>query len=210
MGKLKLSGQAKKIVKKLIDSINSEKVGYIAAIDPQTGEIFYGKNVIEAAKEGRRIKNNHKAVFFFVKVGYPSVDVLKSIALQGRIYEDYFPKVKGSVHNRNIHLTSSPLKNLQDLNFIADTGFSGSIVLDINIIQRLDRDYLGEKEVTLAGGIVQSVSIYISDVFVNTSKLNEVEIVEMEKEYLIGIALMRAISKRAIFAFDSDEIIFEN
>lgn len=50
-------------------------------MDPQTGEVFYGKSVVEAAKEGRRMKNDPKAVFFFVKVGYPSVDVLKSIAL---------------------------------------------------------------------------------------------------------------------------------
>jgi hypothetical protein len=32
---------------------------------------------------------------------------------------------------------------------------------------------------------------------------------EMKDEYLIGMALMRAICKRTIFAFDSNEIIFE-
>ncbi len=111
---------------------------------------------------------------------------------------------------RNLHLTSSPPKNLQDLDFIADTGFSGSVVSDTSIIQSLDRDYLGDKEVTLAGGIAQSVSVYISDVFVNTLGLKDVEIVEMGEEYLIGIALMRAISKRAIFAFDNDEVLFED
>ncbi len=99
MEPLKLSDQAKEIAKKLIGSKNSDKAGYIAAVDPQTGEVFYGKSVVEAAKEGRRMKNDPKAVFFFIKVGYPLVDVLKSIALQGHIYEDYFPKVKGCVHN---------------------------------------------------------------------------------------------------------------
>lgn len=54
------------------------------------------------------------------------------------------------------------------------------------------------------------MSVYISDVFVNALGLKDVEIVEMEKEYLIGIALMRAISKRAIFAFDNDEVLFED
>jgi len=142
MERLKLSGQAKEITKKLISSKDSDKVGYIAAVDPQTAEVFYGKSVVEAAKQGRKMKNDPKAVFFFVKVGHPSVDVLKNIALQGHIYEDYFPKIKGCVHNRNLHLTSLPPKNLQDLDFIADTGFSGSVVLDTSITQSLDRDYL--------------------------------------------------------------------
>lgn len=85
MKRLKLSGQAKGIVKRLIDSKDSEKVGYIAAVDPQTGEVFYSKSVVEAAKEGRRVKNDPKATFFFVRVGYPSVHVLKGIKLQGYI-----------------------------------------------------------------------------------------------------------------------------
>lgn len=53
------------------------------------------------------------------------------------------------------------------------------------------------------------MSVYLSDITVNSLKLNEVEITEIKGEYLIGIMLMRAISKRTIFAFDSDEIIFE-
>jgi len=47
-------------------------------------------------------------------------------------------------------------------------------------------------------------------VFVNTLRLAEVEIFEMKEEYLIGIALMRSICKRAIFAFDNDEVLFED
>ena len=76
MRKLKLTGQASEIVRNLINSKDSEKVGNIAAVDPQTGEIFYGKNIAQAAKEGRKIKNDNKAVFFFVRVGFPSVHIL--------------------------------------------------------------------------------------------------------------------------------------
>jgi hypothetical protein len=90
MDRMKLSNQAKRVAASLIDSKNSEKTGYIAAIEPDTGEVFYGKSVAEAAKEGRRVKNNPKAVFFFVRVGYPSVHVLKSVVLQGHIENNYF------------------------------------------------------------------------------------------------------------------------
>jgi len=159
---LKLSSQAEKIIKKLTSDMGSEKVGYIAAVDPQTGEVFYGKTVVEAAKEGRRTKNNPKAIFFFVRVGHPSVDVLKTISLQGSICKDHFPKVKGYVYERKLHLTSLPPNKLNSLALIADTGFSGSIVLDTSIIQNIDSDYLGEEKIGLAGGITQSVSIYTS------------------------------------------------
>jgi hypothetical protein len=92
MRQLKLSNEAKKVIRKLIDSKDSERVGYIAAIGPQTGKVFYGKNVVEAAKEGRKAKNEPKAVFFFVRVGYPSVHVLKSINLQGYLSKSIFLK----------------------------------------------------------------------------------------------------------------------
>ena len=83
MEKLKLSLKAKEVTNRLVGSKDSEKVGYIAAVDPQTGEAFYGKTVAEAAKEGRKRKKDSKAVFFFVRVGYPSVHVLKTVRLQG-------------------------------------------------------------------------------------------------------------------------------
>ena len=40
-------------------------------------------------------------------------------------------------------------------------------------------------------------------------RLGEVEIIEMKGEYLMGIALMRSICTRAIFAFDNNEIVFD-
>lgn len=90
MDRLKLSNQAKQIADSLIDLKDSEKAGYIVAIEPDTGEVFYGKSVVEAAKEGRRVKNNPNAVFFFVRVGYPSVQVLKSVVLSSHIESNYF------------------------------------------------------------------------------------------------------------------------
>lgn len=209
MEKLKLSLKAKEVTNRLVGSKDSEKVGYIAAVDPQTGEAFYGKTVAEAAKEGRKRKKDSKAVFFFVRVGYPSVHVLKTVRLQGYIYQDYFPKVKGYIQNRSLNLGFLIPGNVQPLELVADTGFSGSIVLDTTAIQGIDRDYLGEDTVTLAGGVIQPVSIYLSDVTVDTLRLSEVEIIEMEEEYLMGMALMRSICKRAIFAFDNKEVLFE-
>lgn len=97
---------------------------------------------------------------------------------------------------------------MQTLDFIADTGFSGSVVLDTKVIQCIEKDYLGEDTVTLAGGVYHPVGVYLSDII--SLKLNEVEITEMKGEYLIGIALMRSICKRAIFAFDNDEVLFED
>ncbi len=121
-------------------------------MDPRSGETFYGKNEVEAAKEGRRAKNDPKAVFFFVRVGYPSVHVLKSINLKGYIHH---PLVKDFVQNRNLHIVSSIHGNVQPLELIADTGFSWSLVLDTEVLQGIDRDYFGEDMVTLAGGFVQ-------------------------------------------------------
>jgi hypothetical protein len=63
MSRLKLSQQAKDIVRELVQCKDSNRKGYIAIVDPDTGEVYYGKNVREAAKEGRRAKNNPKAVF---------------------------------------------------------------------------------------------------------------------------------------------------
>jgi len=209
MDRLKLSNQAKQIADSLIDLKDSEKTGYIAAIEPNTGEVFYGNTVVEAAKEGRRGKNNPKAVFFFVRVGYPSVHVLKSVVLQGRIENNYFPTIKGYVHNRNLYLDSAFPENTELIDFIADTGFSGYIVLDPEILKSINRDYLGEDSVTLAGGINFPVGVYIGDITVNTIRLKEVEITEISNEYLLGMALMKAISKRVMFVFDTDEIIFE-
>lgn len=182
MERLKLSPKAKEVTGRLVGSTDSEKAGYIAAVDPLTGEVFYGKTITEAAREGRRSKKDSKAIFFFVRVGSPSVHVLKTVRLQGYIFQDYFPKVKGYIQNRNLNLVFSIPENLQPLELIADTGFSGSLVLDTTAIQGIDRDYLGEDTVTLAGGVIQPVSIYLSDVTVNTLRLSEVEIIEMEEE----------------------------
>jgi len=143
MEKLKLSPKAEGIVRSLINSKDSDKVGYIVALDPLTGETFYGKNEVEASKEGRRAKNDPRAVFFFVKVGYPSVHVLKSINLQGYIHQLYFPLVKSYIQNGSLHIVSSVHGNVEPLELIADTGFSGSLVLDTVVLQSIDRDYLG-------------------------------------------------------------------
>jgi len=209
MQQLKISPKAKKIIDRLIKTKKSKMVGYIAAIDPQTGDHFFGKTITEAAKNGRRVKKNPKAVFFFVRIGSPSVHVLKTVKLQGKILNDYFPTVQGYVQNKNLHLISSIPKDKKHLEFIADTGFSGNIVIDTNIISRIDTDYLGEDMVTLAGGLVCPVSVYLSDIIVNTFKLKDVEITEMKNEYLLGVSFMKSICKYAIFDFNKEEVLFK-
>ncbi|PKP57837.1 MAG: hypothetical protein CVT88_03030 [Candidatus Altiarchaeales archaeon HGW-Altiarchaeales-1] len=209
MKRLKLSTKAEETVKKLIDARESENLGFIAAIDPETGETFYGRSVVESAKKGRMIKNDPRAAFFFVRVGYPSVHVLKAVNLQGYIEQDYFPKMKGHVHERNLYLGHSTPNDTYTFDFIVDTGFSGSVVMDIEAIQCIESDYLGEDRVTLAGGVEHPVGVYLADIIVNNSKINEVEITEMKGEYLIGMALMRSVCRRAVFDFANDKILFE-
>jgi hypothetical protein len=53
-------------------------------------------------------------------------------------------------------------------------------VLDAIAIQNIESDYVGEDEVILAGGVKHPVSIYLCDVAVDTLRLTEVEIMEMQ------------------------------
>jgi len=206
--KLNLSTNAERVVKRLINSKDLDKVGQIAAVDPQTGETFYGKTVVEAAKIGRKAKKDPKAIFFFVKVGYPAVHVIKN--LRGYIYQECFPKVKGYIQDRRLYLATHIPENIQSLEFVVDTGCSETLVLDKSIIQNIDRDYLGYDTAVLAEGVVYPVKVYLSNITVNALELNEIVIIEMKKEYLMGMTLIRSICKRAIFAFDNDEVLFED
>ncbi|HHT9125363.1 MAG TPA: hypothetical protein ACFYD6_06025 [Candidatus Brocadiia bacterium] len=47
----------------------------IAAIEPETGDWFLGKNVLEALEKGR--KKYPQGSFYFVRIGYPSAHILK-------------------------------------------------------------------------------------------------------------------------------------
>ncbi|MFQ6057892.1 MAG: hypothetical protein ACE5MB_03300 [Anaerolineae bacterium] len=51
------------------------KKGMIVAIEPETGEWFLGKNVIEALKSARL--KHPQGTFYFVRVGYPSAHTHK-------------------------------------------------------------------------------------------------------------------------------------
>jgi|WetSurMetagenome_2_1015567.scaffolds.fasta_scaffold220037_3 hypothetical protein len=52
-----------------INALISEK-GKIVAIEPDTGEWFLGKDIIEAFKNAR--SKYPEGVFYFTRVGYPS------------------------------------------------------------------------------------------------------------------------------------------
>ncbi len=67
-----------------IHALKEEK-GTIAAIEPETGEWFLGKNVIEALKNART--KYPQGTFYFVRIGYPSAHVHKGgIKRHGYVY----------------------------------------------------------------------------------------------------------------------------
>ena len=57
-----------------IQTLKKEK-GMIEAIEPETGDWFLGKNVIEALKNAR--SKYPQGAFYFIRVGYPSAHVHK-------------------------------------------------------------------------------------------------------------------------------------
>lgn len=57
-----------------IQALKKEK-GMIAAIEPETGDWFLGKNVMEALKNARL--KYPEGTFYFVRIGYPSAHVHK-------------------------------------------------------------------------------------------------------------------------------------
>lgn len=105
MNELNLSPKAESVVKTLISCKDPDQMGQIAAVDPQTGEVFYGKTIPEVVKIGREAKKDPKSIFFFVKVGYPGVEVLKN--LQGYISQKYFPKIKGYIQDRRLYFAKA-------------------------------------------------------------------------------------------------------
>ncbi|HLG28779.1 MAG TPA: hypothetical protein VI387_01095 [Candidatus Brocadiales bacterium] len=51
-----------------VQSLKGKK-GMIVAIEPETGDWFLGKNVLEALGKGR--KKYSQGIFYFVRIGYP-------------------------------------------------------------------------------------------------------------------------------------------
>lgn len=208
--KLILSNRAKQVVKRLASVKDQKKIGCIAAVDPQTGEVFYGKTMAEASEIGRKKKDDSSTVFFFVRVGYPAMHRLRRIKLEGNIHQERFPTVNSYVKNKTLHIVSSIPANVSVLTVLTDTGFTGSLVLDEEIIQQIKCKFIGETPVNLPGGIGQNVNVYNSDILVNKSRLKNIEIIEMKGEYIMGLTLMRTIGKQVVFAFDKDEVLFRD
>jgi len=69
--------EVKRPSKEVLSQIHTlrEKKGMIAAIEPEMGEWFLGKNVIEAFKNARA--KYPQGIFYFVRIGYPSAHVYK-------------------------------------------------------------------------------------------------------------------------------------
>ncbi len=58
-----------KSILKRIHSLKSKK-GEIAVIEPDTGDFYTGKNLLEAVKKAR--KNHPNNIFYTIRIGYPS------------------------------------------------------------------------------------------------------------------------------------------
>lgn len=69
--------QVKRPGKEILSRIHTLKreKGMIAAIEPETGEWFLGKHVLEAFKNAR--VKYPQGTFYFVRIGYPSAHVHK-------------------------------------------------------------------------------------------------------------------------------------
>ena len=69
--------EVKRPPKEILAKVQSlkDKKGMIAAIEPETGEWFLGRDVLEALKNGRKKYVN--GIFYFVRVGYQSAHAQK-------------------------------------------------------------------------------------------------------------------------------------
>ncbi|MDZ7360843.1 MAG: hypothetical protein ONB46_08970 [candidate division KSB1 bacterium] len=66
----KLKMPSKSLIKK-IEALEAKHKGMIAAIDPDSGNYFLGKDMINAVEKGRKKYPN--AVFYCIRIGYPAV-----------------------------------------------------------------------------------------------------------------------------------------
>jgi hypothetical protein len=205
---LKLSPKAKTTAEKLKLATDSLDKGKIAAIDPESGEYIIGNTTIEAFKRGKEKKLGQNG-FYFVRIGFPFVDEVKTKILEGYIANNRYPKTTGTIIDKRIHLDSSPDIKGNIFELIPDTGFTEYLSLGTNMIEDIEHYYMGEKPFNFAGNNESSCEIFLSTLHVNESFF-EIEIANIEGEPLIGISLMRQICKRTIFDFENDKVIFED
>jgi hypothetical protein len=208
--KLKLSPKAKATAERLKQATDSPDKGKIAAIDPESGDIFYGLDELEALEKGW--EKYPEIIFYTVRIGYPSVGVLKSTRLQGGIsHNKKIPEIQCCIQNKMIHFLSNPYANHEIFDFTVDTGFTETIMIptqkidDITITSRP-----WSSDISLAGGINQKVINFFSTIYVNSIIFPKIKIMAYEDEFLIGMDFMRQICKRTIFDFEKDKVIFED
>ena len=58
-----------------IETLEAKHKGMIAAIDPESGNYFLGRDTIAAVNKGRR--KLPEAVFYCIRIGYPGVYKLR-------------------------------------------------------------------------------------------------------------------------------------
>ncbi|MEK7398727.1 MAG: hypothetical protein AAB116_17480 [Candidatus Poribacteria bacterium] len=69
MKTLEIKRPSEKILSQ-VQSLTDER-GKVAAIEPDTGEWFLGKDALEAFNKAR--SKYPQSIFYFIKIGYPSI-----------------------------------------------------------------------------------------------------------------------------------------
>lgn len=63
--------KGEEIYQTLKDRLEAEHKGEIVAIEPESGDYFLGKDVVEATEAGRRVHVDK--LFYYVRIGFPVV-----------------------------------------------------------------------------------------------------------------------------------------
>lgn len=206
--KWELSDKAKNIIQILSQASESPDKGKIAAIDPESGDYFIANTTVDAFKKGRE-KQKGKKGFYFVRIGYPYVDEVKSIKFEGSIVDKRYPKTFGEIINKRINLNYPNAIGGKRIELIPDTGFTAYLSLDTNQIDDVENYFMGKKPFNFAGENQKECEIFLSTICVGNLSY-DIEIVKIKGKPLMGMSLMQQICKRAVFDFENDKVLFED
>lgn len=100
------------------------------------------------------------------------------------------------------------------IELLVDTGFSGHLGLDGDIIAKLPNDYVYDEEILLAGGARHTVRVYLVPIALTAGNvlrtIEDLEAISLPGESLLGFAAMGLIGDRLVVDFRKGEITFQN
>ena len=94
MERLKLSPKAQEVTARLVGSKNSERAGYIAAVDPETGEIFLRQNGGRSCQGRTERKKRSEGGILFCSSGLPLCPCPENREVAGLYLSGLFSKSK--------------------------------------------------------------------------------------------------------------------